>query len=119
MSYTWPELLLLTLLLAVFVGYAVCDNLLHLRARKVSQAEHLLHLVLGVAIFGLVAAVYQGNLARMVPALGLFAAGGLLDEFVFHRGLPEPESDVHAKQHLSLFLFVALGLVLQVGGTAS
>jgi hypothetical protein len=35
-----------------------------------------------------------------------------VDEFVFHRGLPASEHDVHAKEHFALFIFIAVFGVL-------
>ncbi|HWZ89857.1 MAG TPA: hypothetical protein VNW92_13435 [Polyangiaceae bacterium] len=97
-----------------FLWYAGKDMRFHLVGRRVSGAENAMHGALGLS-----------QLALLVGAFfdaGAWAAGGALatallgasDEYVFHRGIPGAESDLHAKAHLALFIFVAVALALPV-----
>lgn len=107
----------MTAALAPFLFYATKDQILHLRARKVSVWENLVHLALGIVLAAAVGNVYLGRITTVVIAFLFFGLLGAIDEYVFHRGLPAIESDVHAKEHLALLLFVvAFGAVEWLGG---
>jgi len=92
--------------LAVFLYYAGKDNSFHFKGRVVTRAEHLLHGVLGILLIGLISAAFRLDPLRLQVFGGLFALAGGIDEFGFHRDLPATESDLHAKEHLSLMLFL-------------
>ena len=95
-----------------FLYYATRDSFFHFYGRKVSLAEHLLHLVIGITLAVVLIQAVLGNSNIMLAALLIFAVTGSLDEYVWHRGLPEEESDLHAKEHLSLLIFVVVTLVV-------
>jgi len=95
-----------------FLYYATKDNLFHFRGRRVSLAEHLLHLAIGITLAIVVAQAVAGNLTVMLIGLLLFVVAGGLDEYIWHRGLPEEESDLHAKEHLALLIFIVVTLVV-------
>lgn len=97
---------ILVLAFLPFVWYAGKDAVFHLRGRKVSATENLLHLGLGVILAILFSLALAGRHAAMIGALILFVAAGALDEFVYHRHIPGEESDLHAKEHLALFIFL-------------
>ena len=104
--------------LAPFLYFAGRDFRLHLSARKVSAAEHILHLALGILLAGAIARAFLFRGRETAFAVVLFAIAGAADEFVFHRGLPAEEHDVHAKEHFALFIFVAVfGALLHLRGT--
>ena len=44
------------------------------------------------------------------PSLLLFALAGGLDEYIFHHDIPGEESDLHAKEHLALLIFIVVSL---------
>jgi hypothetical protein len=94
--------------LAPFLYFAGRDFRLHLRVRKVPAAENLLHLALGVLLAGALARAFLFRGAEAAFAVLAFAALGAVDEFVFHRGIPAEEHDVHAKEHFALFVFLAV-----------
>lgn len=94
-----------------FLYYATRDNLFHFRGRRVSLAEHLLHLAIGLALAIVLMQAVFGNLAFMTIGLLFFVMAGGLDEYIWHRGLPEEESDLHAKEHLALLIFIVATLV--------
>lgn len=101
-------------LAALLVPYAYFggkDAVFHFRGRRVSPVEHALHLAIGIGAVGLITAVFKGRTEALPWSLALLLVGGALDEFVFHKELPEPESDLHAKSHWGLLLFVAVGLL--------
>src|SRR5688572_4526065 len=101
--------------LAPFLYFAGRDFRLHLTARKVSMAENLLHLVLGVLLAAVLSRAFLFHGREAAFAILLFALTGAADEFVFHRDLPSEEHDVHAKEHYALFIFVAVfGALLHV-----
>jgi hypothetical protein len=97
---------LLVLTFLPFVYYAGKDAVFHLRGRKVSATENVLHLALGLILAILFSLALAGRHAAMVGALILFVAAGALDEFVYHRHIPGEESDLHAKEHLALMVFL-------------
>jgi Cu/Ag efflux pump CusA len=97
---------ILVLTFLPFVYYAGKDAIFHLRGRKVSATENLLHLGLGLVLATLFSLALAGRHAAMVGALILFVVAGALDEFVYHRHIPGEESDLHAKEHLALFAFL-------------
>jgi hypothetical protein len=72
------------------------------------MAENVLHLALGVMLAAVLARAFRFEGTATAFAVLLFAAFGAADEFVFHRGLPAEEHDVHAKEHFALFLFIAV-----------
>jgi len=98
--------------LVPFLYFAGRDFRLHFTARKVSIAENLLHLALGVLLAAVITRTFLFRGREAAFAILLFALAGALDEFVFHRRLPAEEHDVHAKEHFALFVFVAVFGVL-------
>lgn len=102
---------LLCLPLALFLYYAGKDNSFHFRkpeqgGRHVPRAEHILHGVLGLLLVGLISAAFRLDPVRLPIFAGLFAVAGATDELGFHRGLPAEESDLHAKEHFALMVFL-------------
>ena len=95
-----------------FLYYATKDNVFHFRGRKVTLVEHLLHLAIGGALLITVAHALVGNTTVMLGGLFFFAVTGALDEYIWHRGIPEVESDLHAKEHLALLIFLVVTLVV-------
>jgi hypothetical protein len=94
--------------LAPFLYFAGRDFKLHLSVRRVSLAENLLHLAIGVLLFAALARAFAFRGAETAFAMLAFAVLGAVDEFVFHRGIPAEEHDVHAKEHFALFVFLAV-----------
>ena len=104
----------LGLALLPFLYFAVRDQVLHFSARRVSIAENLLHLALGVVLAAVIARAFFFRERAVAMGVLAFAVLGSLDEFVFHRGLPAVEHDVHAKEHFALFVFIAVfGVLVQ------
>jgi hypothetical protein len=104
--------MVLTIAIVPFLIYAYRDTLYHLRQRKPGHAENLVHLALGVCQVAMIAGAYQSDVPRMALAASGVAAFGVVDEHGFHHGLPEAESDIHAKAHLAIFVFLAVGIFL-------
>ncbi len=95
-----------------FLFYAAKDNAFHFRGRRVSLTEHLLHLVIGIALLVVLTQAVLGNTSLMMVGLLLFLIAGALDEYIWHRRIPEEETDLHAKEHLALMIFVVVTLVV-------
>ncbi len=93
-----------------FLYYGTKDTIFHLRGRKVSRTEHILHLGIGVALVILFVQALLGRNLALLGALALFVIVGGIDEYIYHRGIPAEESDLHAKEHLALILFIAVSL---------
>ncbi len=93
-----------------FLYYGVKDNSFHFRGRKVSRTEHLLHGGIGMTQAIMFLQALRGDFVLMFCALGLFIIAGGIDEYIFHRELPGEESDLHAKQHLALLIFVVVAV---------
>ena len=103
----------LTAALIPFLIYATKDQILHLRARRVSLWENLVHLGLGVVLAAAIASAYAGRSGTVVAASLFFVALGGIDEYVFHRALPAIESDTHAKEHLAFLIFLVAFATLE------
>lgn len=97
---------LLTVSLAPYVYFGVRDVLHHKQHRRVSPAERVLHLTLGLTLAVVIPHAYQGHQDVVIPGLALFVTARLVDEFAFHRGLPGAEVDLHAKTHFGFLTFV-------------
>lgn len=95
-----------------FLWYASRDQLLHFSARKVPRVENLLHFALGVVLAITIAQAFRFDVRRFALFAVVFAFLGALDEFVFHRGIPDSESDTHAKEHFTLLAFFAIAVFI-------
>jgi hypothetical protein len=104
--------IVLGLALLPFLYFATRDQILHFTARRVSVAENLLHLALGVLLAGVIVRAFLFRERSVALGVLAFAVAGSVDEYVFHRDLPAAEHDVHAKEHFALFDFVAVFGVL-------
>jgi hypothetical protein len=102
--------IVLVLAFVPFLYFATKDQIFHLRGRRVSLAENLLHLGIGLTLVVLFTHALAGRYAIMVAALVLFAVVGGIDEFFYHRAIPGEESDLHAKEHLALMVFLIVTL---------
>jgi hypothetical protein len=95
-----------------FLYYAIRDARFHFTGRKVTFAEHVIHLAIGLALaISLIQAV-MGNSGLMLGGLLLLVVAGSADEYIWHRGIPEVETDLHAKEHLALLIFVVATLAV-------
>lgn len=101
---------LLTFSLLPYLYYGVKDNAYHFRGRVVSKTEHMLHLAIGITLIAAIANAYTGRQAILILGLVIFGVAGAIDEYIYHRGIPAEESDLHAKEHLGLLLFVVVSL---------
>ena len=93
-----------------FLYYGTKDNLFHFRGRKVSRTEHLLHAAIGLTLAIMFAHALMAHHLVVLGALLLFALAGGLDEYIFHHDIPGEESDLHAKEHLALLIFIVVSL---------
>lgn len=95
-----------------FLYYATKDTIFHFQGRRVTLAEHTLHLAVGLSLAMVLTNAVIGKSSAMLVGLILFAVAGAIDEYVWHRGIPETESDLHAKEHLALLIFVVITLAV-------
>jgi hypothetical protein len=93
-----------------FLYYGAKDTMFHLRGRKVSRTEHLLHAAIGVLLAIMFTHALLAHHYVVVGALVIFAIAGGVDEYIFHRDIPAEESDLHAKEHLALLIFIVVSL---------
>ena len=98
--------------LAPFLWFAALDQILHFRVRKVPLMENLIHVALAALLMNVIARAFRFDARGVIFGAVAFAAAGALDEYVYHRGVPEKESDVHAKEHFALFAFVVVALAV-------
>lgn len=103
---------ILAVVLLPFLYFAGRDFRLHLTARRVSLAENLLHVALAIPLAAALALAFQFRAKEAALAMAAFAVFGSADEYVFHRGIPAEEHDVHAKEHYALFVFLAVFFAL-------
>jgi len=101
---------ILSLTLAPYLYYAAKDGIFHFVGRKVSIVEHVLHLVIGILLTAAIACAFRGLAVRFMIGIASFLVAGGIDEFIYHRNLPGAESDLHAKEHLSLMIFIVATL---------
>jgi hypothetical protein len=93
-----------------FLYYGGKDNAFHFRGRKVSLTEHILHAAIGVLLLILFTHALMARHLVVLCTLVLFVVAGGVDEYIFHRGIPAEESDLHAKEHLALLIFIVVSL---------
>ena len=93
-----------------FLYYGAKDTAFHFRGRKVSLTEHLLHAAIGIVLAIMFTHALMAHHLVVVGALVLFAVAGGVDEYIFHRDIPAEESDLHAKEHLALLIFIVVSL---------
>src|SRR5882757_6745870 len=93
-----------------FIYYAAKDTSFHFRGRKVSRTEHLLHAAIGLVLAIMFSHALMAHHLIVLTALVLFVVAGGLDEYIYHRDIPGEESDLHAKEHLALLIFIVLSL---------
>jgi hypothetical protein len=102
--------LILSLSFVPFIYYGAKDTMFHFRGRKVSVAEHLLHAAIGLVLVIMFSHALMAHHLIVLAALVLFAIAGGVDEYIFHRDIPGEESDLHAKEHLALLIFLVVSL---------
>jgi hypothetical protein len=93
-----------------FVYYGAKDTAFHFHGRKVSLTEHILHAAIGLVLVIMFTHALRADHWIVVAALVIFAAAGAADEYIFHRDIPAQESDLHAKEHLALLIFIVVSL---------
>ena len=93
-----------------FLYYGAKDTAFHFRGRKVSLAEHILHGAIAILLLILFTHALMAHHLVVLGALVLFAIAGGVDEYIFHRDIPAEESDLHAKEHLALLIFIVISL---------
>jgi|ERR1043166_5246517 hypothetical protein len=93
-----------------FLYYGAKDTIFHFRGRKVSKSEHLIHAAIGVVLAVLFSHAVMAHHLIVLAALVLFVIVGGIDEYIYHRGIPGEESDLHAKEHLALLSFIVVSL---------
>jgi hypothetical protein len=102
--------LILSLSFLPFIYYGAKDTMFHFRGRKVSLTEHLLHAAIGIVLVIMFTHALMAHHLVVLGALVLFVIAGGIDEYIFHRGIPGEESDLHAKEHLALVIFLVVSL---------
>jgi hypothetical protein len=93
-----------------FLYYGTKDTMFHFRGRKVSRTEHTIHAAIGVALAIMFSHALMAHHLIVLGALVLFVVVGGVDEYIYHRGIPGEESDLHAKEHLALLGFIVVSL---------
>ena len=93
-----------------FLYYGTKDNMFHFRGRKVSRTEHILHAAIGLVLAIMFTHALMAHHLIVVGALVIFAVAGAVDEYIFHHDIPAEESDLHAKEHLALLIFIVVSL---------
>lgn len=102
--------LILSLSFLPFVYYGAKDTMFHFRGRKVSLTEHLLHAAIGLVLVIMFTHALMAHHLIVLCALVIFVIAGGIDEYIFHRDIPGEESDLHAKEHLALVIFIVVSL---------
>ena len=96
----------LTLGLLPYALFGASDLVFHARHRRVQGPERLAHATIGLALLTVVPQAYLGGRGLVLAGLVLFVTARAIDEYVFHRGLPQAESALHARTHLAFLLYV-------------
>jgi hypothetical protein len=95
-----------------FAYFGWKDNAFHFRGRRVPVTEHILHFGIGLTQAIILIQALKGNFVMLFVALGLLTISGSADEYIFHHDLPPEESNLHAKQHFALFVFVVAAIIV-------
>ena len=103
---------LLAVGLVPFLYFAGRDQFLHLTARRVPLIENLLHLAIGIALAISIMFAFRFDFRSFAFSAPAFIILGAIDEFVFHRKIPETESDAHAKEHFALLAFFVIAVCM-------
>jgi hypothetical protein len=101
---------LTSIFLLPYLYYGLRDSWFHFVGREVSPVEHMLHLLVGITMASSIICAFRGRAVLFVAGIVLFLLVGAADEYIFHKHLPEAESDLHAKGHLALLIFVVVAL---------
>jgi hypothetical protein len=101
---------ILSLSFLPFIYYGVKDAKFHFRGRKVGLIEHLLHAAIAVVVVIMFSHALMAHHLIVLGALLLFVVAGGVDEYIFHHEIPGEESDLHAKGHLALLIFLVVSL---------
>lgn len=101
---------ILVLAFIPYIYFAKKDAVFHFRGRKVGVTEHILHAAITLLLVIMFAQAIRAHHVAMTGALVLFAVAGGIDEYIYHHEIPTEESDLHAKGHLALLLFVIVSL---------
>lgn len=105
---------ILVVTLAPFLYFAIRDQRLHFSARRVSLVENLLHFAIGGVLMLTIGRAFRFDLPRLALFSALFVLLGAIDEYLFHRGIPETESDVHAKEHFAVLTFLVAAFCVAI-----
>ena len=101
---------ILTFSFLPFLYYGAKDTAFHFKGRKVTLTEHLLHAAIAIVLGIMFTHALMAHHLVMLGALVLFAVTGAVDEYIFHRDIPAEESNLHAKEHLALLIFIVVSL---------
>lgn len=102
----------LAVVLAPYLFLALRDGTFHMgkrRLRDVSLAEHLVHFVIVAPLAWAISGMFREDATACAMGLLGFIAPALADELIWHRKIPERETDIHAKEHLALLVFLIVG----------
>lgn len=105
---------ILVVTLAPFLYYAIQDQRLHFSVRRVPLVENLVHLAIGLALVVTIASAFRFDLPMLAGSAALFVSLGAVDEYLFHRHIPERESDVHAKEHFAILTFLVAAVCVSL-----
>lgn len=105
---------ILAVTLAPFLFYAIQDQRLHLSARRVPLVENLVHLVIGLTLAVTIGSAFRFDLPMLAGSAAIFVSLGTVDEYLFHRQIPQPESDVHAKEHFAILTFLVAAVCVSL-----
>ena len=70
----------------------------------------MLHAAIGLVLVIMFSHAVMAHHYVVLAALLLFIIAGGIDEYIYHRDIPAEESDLHAKEHLALLIFVVASL---------
>jgi hypothetical protein len=104
------RLAITAIFLMPYLYYGTKDNMYHFAGRKLHIVEHLIHLMIGIIMFTSIINAFRGRPVAFGAGMVMLLIVGAADEYIFHRGLPPHESDLHAKGHLALLIFVVVAL---------
>lgn len=96
-----------------YLYFSFLDNSYHLKLRTVRLPEHLIHFFIFISVSTVIYNAFTLQFVKFYIALGFYVLFGSLDEFLFHKNLPEKESDVHAKAHWSGLIFISVVILTQ------
>ena len=104
---------ILSLAAIPYMSLVFVDFQLHTRARAVPLSEKFFHAIAASSLLAFGAAVASPISVAVIPAFLTYITVSILDEILFHRGIPTVERTVHYASWIALLGFLGVWQLLE------